>query len=40
MKKKVIKCLESLGFTSLSDDSSVRKIFVYENVLVSVEKNK
>lgn len=37
MKNKVINCLESLGFTLISNDKSSRKIFVYGNVLVSVE---
>lgn len=31
-------CLDSLGFTLVSDDTASRKIFVYENVLVSVEE--
>ncbi len=38
MKRKVIDCLCSLGFTSVSDDTSSRKIFVYDNLLVSVEE--
>lgn len=40
MKNKIIECLNSLGFTSLSDDTAARKIFVYDNVLVSVEERK
>lgn len=31
-------CLKSLGFTLVSDDTAARKIFVYDNVLVSVEE--
>lgn len=40
MKNKIIECLNSLGFTLLSDDTAARKIFVYDNVLVSVEERK
>jgi len=38
MKNKVMNCLNSLGFTLVSDETATRKIFVYDNVLVSVEE--
>jgi len=38
MKNKVMDCLNSLGFTLVSDETATRKIFVYDNVLVSVEE--
>jgi hypothetical protein len=38
MKNKIIDCLNTMGFTSVSDDTATRKIFVYDNVLVSVEE--
>ncbi|MFO8077698.1 MAG: hypothetical protein R6U21_03545 [Thermoplasmatota archaeon] len=38
MKNKIINCLNSLGFTLASDKTADRKIFVYDNILVSVEK--
>jgi hypothetical protein len=38
MKNKIMDCLKSLGLTLVSDDTAARKIFVYDNVLVSVEE--
>lgn len=38
MKNKIMDCLNSLGFTLVSDETATRKIFVYDNVLVSVEE--
>ena len=38
MKKKVIKYLESLGFVTVSHKSSSRKIYLKDNITVSVEE--
>jgi hypothetical protein len=38
MKNRIIDCLKTMGFTLVSDDTATRKIFVHDNVLVSVEE--
>ena len=38
MKEKVIEYLESLGFETVSHKSSSRKIFLNDNVTVTVEE--
>ena len=38
MKKKVIRYLKSLGFETISHDSSKRQIFRYNNITISVEE--
>lgn len=40
MKDKVIKYLESLGFETVSDKSSPRKIYLKDNFTVTVEERK
>jgi hypothetical protein len=40
MKNKVIDWLTLSGFDLVSDDSSQRKIFVFDNILVSVEEKE
>ncbi|MFX0125640.1 MAG: hypothetical protein ACFFAE_18600 [Candidatus Hodarchaeota archaeon] len=40
MKKKVIEFLESLGFETVSSESSPRKIYLKDNFTVTVEERK
>ena len=40
MKEKVISCLKSLGFETVSHKSSSRQIFYKGDVAVSVEERK
>lgn len=40
MKDKVIECLESLGFVTVSHKSSPRKIYLKDDITVAVEKRK
>ena len=38
MKVKVIKYLKSLGFKPISDMSSTRQIFYYDNITIAIEE--
>ena len=40
MKKKVIEFLESLGFETVSSESSPKKIYLKDNFIVTVEERK
>jgi hypothetical protein len=40
MKKKVIEFLKSLGFITVSHESSSKKIFFKDNIVVMVEERK